>query len=159
MVVQTSQVSHHIYFFLSKYNFLIIYLFLFSSLSFLFSNFSDYFSLHVYNHILLNSINIFFSFLILILGEPTIALRTRNWEYFSPSPFKVFTPVAYIKTSNLTFSSPALAGSDVVIYLTASYSVSFTQNDIFDITLPTFWSSSSLSSSTQGMSKYQQYYY
>jgi hypothetical protein len=74
-------------------------------------------------------------------GLPLISLRTRYWQYYSPSPFKIFTPIAYLYASNITFS-PTLAGQDTIITLNIGQSVNLQKNDIFEISLPSFWSTS-----------------
>lgn len=81
-----------------------------------------------------------------VTGLPTISLRTRTYFYFAPSPFKRFTPIAYVWNSNVSFARPALAGRATTLYLSVQYSVPLSANDLFDLTLPGFWSSA-----TQGV--------
>jgi hypothetical protein len=38
-----------------------------------------------------------------ISGAPLISLRTRNYQFFTASPFKVYLPIAFLYASNITF--------------------------------------------------------
>ena len=77
-----------------------------------------------------------------VTGLPSISMRTRTHFYFAPTPFKQFTPIAYVYMSNVTFARPALAGVATTVYVTVQYSVPLSANDVFDVTLPEFWSTS-----------------
>ena len=98
-------------------------------------------------------------------GIPTIALRTHNWgdvvskgyHYFVPTPFKRFTPVAFVVYSRLSFASPAVAGQATSLYIDIGYSLGVRVQDVFNVTLPRFWSTSqsglSVTSNTGGTYK------
>jgi len=84
-------------------------------------------------------------------GIPTIALRTHNWgkaasrgyQYFAPTPFSQFTPVAFLVYSRLSFVAPAFAGQETGVEIDLGYSLGIQNGDSFNITLPRFWSTSS----------------
>jgi hypothetical protein len=38
-----------------------------------------------------------------VSGQPSISLRTRNYKFFTASPFKEFNPIAFLFASNITF--------------------------------------------------------
>lgn len=77
-----------------------------------------------------------------VTGLPTISLRRNNWEYFAPTAFAQFSPAIYLVWSNISFSSPVRAGGDVQISINVAYVVTISPNDVIEIYLPQFFSTS-----------------
>ena len=74
-------------------------------------------------------------------GFPTVFLRTHNWQTFGPSAFQISSPLSFLSSSNISYS-PSIASQETIIKIQFRVGVQVAQFDHFDISLPSFWSSS-----------------
>lgn len=72
-------------------------------------------------------------------GIPTLSVDMKYSFRYSATPFQTFSPLGTISNSRLYFSTPAVAGHDVTLYISFDFGLDVVPGDVFDAFLPNFW--------------------